>query len=269
MDYMLKRWAAFARFLEDGRICLTNNAADLREVPIGAAGELYIGGPGVMIGYVGEGSEELNKKSLIHHPKYGGPLYKTGDLVKWSSDGNLMFLGRTDFQVKIRGQRLEVGEIESVIRKHKDVKDVLVIKREDVAQQGYLAAYLIPHITASTQSQPSIEQQSHPLIEEVQKLCKRMLTSYMIPAGWVILDKFPITKNGKIDRKKLPVPVKNNNENLIIPRNPIEQKLWDIWSQILGHEDFGVRENFFEVGGHSLLAMILISKFNTTFKQNF
>jgi amino acid adenylation domain-containing protein len=229
---------------------LTNNAADLREVPIGVAGELFIGGAGVMIGYVGEGSEELNKKALIHHPKYGGPLYKTGDLVKWLPDGNLMFLGRTDFQVKIRGQRLEIGEVEAVIKKHPEVNDVLVMKREDVAEQAYLAAYCI------------CKEDSVGLAEKLTQLCKNSLAGYMVPRAWVFMENFPLNKNGKVDRKQLPTPsAALRTKELVLPKSKTEKDMWLVWSQFFKRTDFGVTDSFLsDLGGNSMMAMSLLTK---------
>ncbi len=229
----------------------------LESVAVGCPGELYIGGAGVMKGYVGEGSEELNRKALIHHPQYGGPLYKTGDMVKWLPDGNLMFVGRVDFQVKIRGQRLEIGEIESAIRKHPQVKDVLVVKREDAKDQAYLAAYVV-------NSDSSLQNN---IISDCRQLCKKSLASYMIPTAWVLLDKFPLSANGKIDRKQLPIPHIQSCE-AVMPRTLTEEKIWNLWHQILKRDDFGVHEDFYELGGNSLSAMSLMAKFNTEFKQN-
>jgi tyrocidine synthetase-3 len=179
-----------------------------------------------------------------HH----SPLYQTGDLSRWREDGNIEFLGRRDTQVKIRGFRVELGEIESQLLKHSEIKEVVVVSREEKRSRGYLCGYFV----AGRHIPPW----------DLREFLSKTLPDYMIPSYFIQLEKIPITPNGKIDRKALPVPVVKASDNYEAPRDGIEKKLVEIWSGVLGIEEekIGINDNFFHLGGHSLKATVLVSR---------
>ena len=223
----------------------------LQPVPVGVAGELYIGGDGVARGYLNR-PELTNEKFISHHAQMR--LYKTGDKARYLPDGNIEYLGRFDNQVKIRGFRIELGEIEAAIAQHTAVRETVVIAREDVPDQKYLAAYIVPnHSYAIATSQ-------------LRGFLKQKLPDYMIPGVFVVLDALPLTPNGKVDRRALPAPEFQSElqHSLLAPRTPIEEMLTSIWADVLSIELVGVHHNFFEVGGQSLLATQVISRVRDT-----
>ncbi|MBR8829322.1 MAG: amino acid adenylation domain-containing protein [Gomphosphaeria aponina SAG 52.96 = DSM 107014] len=224
----------------------------LKPVPIGVPGELYIGGAGLARGYFNR--PELTSEKFIPNPfdnSTNSRLYKTGDLARYLSDGNIEFLGRIDNQVKIRGFRIELGEIEAVLNQHPNIQQTVVIAREDLNGDKNITAYLVP-------------QQNQTLtLDEIRNVLKQKLPNYMIPSAFVFLEKMPLTPNGKIDRRALPAPDKSQRHiepGYIEPRNQTEEILANIWSEILGIEKIGINDNFFELGGHSLLATQIISR---------
>ncbi|MEB3130340.1 bacitracin non-ribosomal peptide synthetase BacA [Bacillus paralicheniformis] len=216
-------------------------------VPIGVPGELCIAGDGLSKGYLNR--EELTAEKFIPHPFIPGErLYKTGDLAKWLPDGNIEFIGRIDHQVKIRGFRIELGEIESRLEMHEDINETIVTVREDEESRPYICAY----ITANREIS----------LDELKGFLGEKLPEYMIPAYFVKLDKLPLTKNGKVDRKALPEPdrtagAENEYE---APRNETEEKLAAVWQDVLHVEKAGIHDHFAQMGGHSLHAMELIAK---------
>nr|WP_278046118.1 non-ribosomal peptide synthetase [Clostridium beijerinckii] len=215
-------------------------------LPIGVAGELYIAGHGLARGYLNR--SELTAEKFIDNPfEPGTKMYKTGDLARWLPDGNIEYLGRIDNQVKIRGFRIELGEIESRILELENVIETTVLAKEDKNGEKYLCAYVV--------SNGNIDDL------ELRSYLKESLPEYMVPSYFMRLEKMPLTRNGKIDRRALPEP----NLNAILteyeaPRNEVEEILASIWSEVLGIEKIGINDNFFEIGGHSLKAMMLISK---------
>ncbi|WP_148886211.1 non-ribosomal peptide synthetase, partial [Xenorhabdus doucetiae] len=219
--------------------------------PVGATGELYIGGAGVARGYLNR--PELTAERFVTNPfasdedkaKGYTRLYKTGDLVRWRLDGELEYLGRNDFQVKIRGYRIEPGEIETALTTHPQVKQAVVIDREHQGNR-VLAAYLV---TDSALSDDTL----------VRYLSSR-LPDYMIPASFTPIDAVPLTLNGKLDRRALPEPVWENRDNYIAPRNALETQLCAIWQDVLGLERIGIEDNFFRIGGDSIISIKLVSK---------
>ncbi|WP_193200007.1 non-ribosomal peptide synthetase, partial [Nostoc sp. MG11] len=230
---------------------------NLQPLPIGIPGELHIGGAGLAKGYLNR--PELTQEKFIPHPfsnEYQARLYKTGDLVRFQSNGSIEFLGRIDNQVKIRGFRIELGEIEATISQHPIVQTVAVIAREDVSGDQRLVAYLV------------INQQVEPTINEWRQFLGQKLPDYMIPSAFVYLESLPLTPNGKVDKKNLPTPEfhRHLQDIFVTPRNPVEEILAKIWIDVLGVEQVGIYDNFFELGGHSLLATQLISRVRTTFK---
>ena len=221
-------------------------------VPVGVAGELYIGGQGVTRGYLNR--PELTQERFVPNPFSTNPedyLYRTGDLVRYRIDGHLEFLGRMDFQVKVRGYRIELGEIETILSLHKTVREAVIIVREDVPGDKRLVAYLLP--------QPG----KQPFPETLRDYLLNQLPEYMVPSHFVIVEAFPLTPNNKVDRKALPAPtiVSRRNETAkTTPQSPIEQSLFAIWQKVLQVSDFGTDDNFFDLGGNSLIAVSLINE---------
>jgi acyl carrier protein len=190
-------------------------------------------------------------------PDGGGRLYRTGDLARYSADGVLEYAGRRDLQVKVRGFRVEVGEIEAVLKQHGSVKQAVVTVREDEAGRKRLVAYII----VAQASAP-------PTSAELRRHLKDKLPEYMIPSLYIRLDALPLTGSGKVDRRALPAPEpgqEEREEEYVPPRNVAEELLASIWSEVLGGVKVGVEDNFFELGGHSLLATQVVSRVREAF----
>jgi tyrocidine synthetase-3 len=221
--------------------------------PVGVTGELVIGGIQVGRGYIGK--PELTSEKFITSPfSKQERLYRSGDLARWLPDGNIEFLGRIDHQVKIRGFRVELGEIESQLSTHNEIKETVVILREE--NQGnnrYLCGYFVANRNIST--------------SELREYLLKKLPDYMIPSYFVQVEKIPITPNGKIDKRALPAPEMIIGEGYAAPRNKMEEKLVEIWSEILGIEKdlISIDSNFFELGGHSLKAIGMANKIHKIF----
>ncbi|NWD72409.1 amino acid adenylation domain-containing protein, partial [Pseudomonas gingeri] len=219
-------------------------------VPLGVEGELYIGGEGVAKGYLNR--EDLTLEKFVADPFDSDPLarlYRTGDLVRWRADGNLEYLGRNDAQVKIRGFRVELGEIEARLAEHPEVKEAVVLCREEVPGDKRLVAY----VTGRGEVTP---------VEALHSHLQGLLPEYMVPTAYVHLENLPLTANGKLDRKALPAP---DAQALIsrgyeAPQGEVESLLASIWSDVLKVEQVGRHDHFFELGGHSLLAVTLIER---------
>jgi amino acid adenylation domain-containing protein len=231
---------------------------ELELVPVGVAGELYIGGAGVARGYVGQAG--LTARRFIpdqFSPRAGARLYRTGDKVRYRPDGQLEFMGRVDNQVKIRGHRVETGEIEAILIQHERVSEAMVIALDDNEATGkQLVAYIV---AAQGESLTPGELRDH---------IKERLPSYMLPAAFVLLEQFPLTHNGKIDLKALPLPGEVSLEpeqTYVAPRNSVEEMVVGIWSQLLGVKRVGVNDNFFALGGNSIFAIQLMSRLNKSF----
>ncbi|UKO96133.1 non-ribosomal peptide synthetase [Nostoc sp. UHCC 0870] len=234
--------------------------SQLQPVPVGTPGELYIGGDGLARGYLNR--PELTEEKFIPHPLEeagGSRLYKTGDLARYLADGNIEFLGRVDNQVKIRGFRIELGEIEAVLSQHPDVYQAVVIVREDIPGDQRLVAYVVP------------DQKSAVTATILKGFLKEKLPTYMMPAALMILESLPLTPNGKIDRRHLPACDRTRPdlpEIFVAPRNPIEEKLAVIWTQLLALDLVGVNDNFFCLGGHSLIVTQMLSRVGEVFSVN-
>jgi amino acid adenylation domain-containing protein len=224
--------------------------ADLKPVPPGISGELYIGGAGVARGYLNR--PQISAERFLPDPfSAGGRLYRTGDLARCEADGTLEFLGRTDSQVKLHGYRIELGEIEASLMAHPGLRSCAVCLREDEAGNRQLTAYAVPRPDA------------FPATGELQRFLKQRLPDYMVPAQWVFLDALPLTHNGKVDRQALPAPaVAQTAPGKIVaePRNAVEEKLLGIFREALGRADFGIFDSFFDLGGHSLMAARLVAR---------
>ncbi|MDZ8087685.1 MAG: amino acid adenylation domain-containing protein [Nostoc sp. DedQUE12b] len=231
---------------------------NLQPVPVGESGELHIGGIGLARGYLNR--PELTTEKFIFNPfssEPGARLYKTGDLARYLSDGNIEFLGRIDHQVKIRGFRIELGEIEAILAQHPALTQTLVIAREDVSGDKRLVAYIVA-------SPEQILSQA-----ELRRFLEARLPEYMVPAFFVFLDTLPLNPNGKIDRRALPAPDTSDiklSTNFVPPQNSIEIVLAGIWAKVLCLEQVGIHDNFFELGGHSLLATQVMSRVRQAFQ---
>ncbi|MCG1042707.1 non-ribosomal peptide synthase/polyketide synthase [Mycetohabitans sp. B8] len=218
----------------------------LQPVPIGVTGELYIGGPALARAYLGR--PDLTAERFIANPfEQGTRLYRTGDLVRWRADGQLEYLGRADHQIKLRGFRIELSEIESVLAKYPGIAQATLSLREDRPGNKQLVAYWV---TAAGHTVTPVELKFH---------LGQILPSYMMPAAFVELDALPLTANGKIDRQALPAP-DFSSSSAQAPRTAAETLLADLFAEILGLDTVGIDDNFFDLGGHSLLAMRLISR---------
>ncbi|MGH8727038.1 MAG: amino acid adenylation domain-containing protein [Burkholderiales bacterium] len=222
----------------------------LHPVPIGVPGELHIGGAGLARGYLNR--PELTAERFIPSPFSDDPdarLYKTGDLARYLSDGNIEFLGRIDDQVKIRGFRIELGEIEAVIAKY--AREAVVVVREDERGDKSLVAY----VSGAAE------------IADLRQSLRRELPEFMMPSAVVVLDRLPVTPNGKLDRKALPAPdLSVAAEAYVAPRMPTEEKLAEIFAAMLKIDRIGIHDNFFDLGGHSLLATQVISRVKKAFE---
>ena len=229
----------------------------LNPLPVGVPGELHIAGVGLARGYLGR--PDLTAEKFIPNPfgeQPGSRLYKSGDLARWLSDGTLEFLGRIDFQVKIRGFRIELGEIETVLSAFPGIKDAAVIAREDTPGNKYLAAYYV----AETDTEISVS--------ALQSHLKEQLPDYMVPSAFMAMEKFPLTSSGKVNRKALPAPEESDltlSTEYIAPRNQTESLLAGIWQQVLQRDTVGVTDNFFDLGGHSLMATQVASRIREAF----
>ncbi|MEH1884258.1 amino acid adenylation domain-containing protein [Nostoc sp.] len=228
-----------------------------KPVPIGVAGEMYVGGASLARGYLNR--LELTQQRFISNPFSNNPqarLYKTGDKARYLPSGELEYLGRIDNQVKIRGFRIELGEIEALLASHPAVWENVVMLREDEPGDKRLVAYVVPQIEQS------------PTLTELRHFLKAKLPEYMVPYAFVLLESLPLTPNGKVDRRALPKPDLDSTllEKYVAPRTPIEEMLVQIWAQVLKVEQVGIYNNFFELGGHSLLATQLLSRIRNIFK---
>jgi amino acid adenylation domain-containing protein len=239
----------------------------LQPVPIAVSGELHIGGVGLARGYLNQ--PELTAQKFILNPfsnQPGARLYKTGDKARYLNDGNIEFLGRIDNQVKLRGFRIELSEIEAVLSQHPAIEQAVAIVREDSLGNNGLVAYIVPDQENQVEQTPFDQRlftsydskennRSNNLTQEIKNYLKQILPEYMVPSAIVMLSSLPLTPNGKIDRKAL--PVKDFEQALsatyVAPETELEQTFSKVWQQVLHREKVGIHDNFFDLGGHSLL----------------
>jgi acyl carrier protein len=231
--------------------------ANLLPVPVGIVGELMIGGAGVARGYLGRAG--LTAERFIRNPFQGNGserLYRTGDLARYQSDGNIELLGRLDHQVKIRGHRVELGEVESLLNEHPAVRETVVIAKEVANGDKRLVAYVVPR------------EGQLPTRNELRRYAQERIPDFMVPAQVVIMTAFPQTPNRKIDRRALPSPEADALEiesDFEPPVTMVEEDVARLWTELLGVQRIGRRDNFFEAGGHSLLAMQLVVRIRERF----
>ncbi|MBD3307336.1 amino acid adenylation domain-containing protein, partial [candidate division KSB3 bacterium] len=231
--------------------------AAFQPVPVGVPGELYIGGVNLARGYFAR--PELTAEKFVPNPFSqvpGSRLYATGDLARFLPDGTIDYLGRIDHQVKIRGFRVELGEIEATLARHPAIRETVVILREESPDDKRLVAYYVS------------DQEQELALPELRHFLRQHVPEYMIPAAFVRLDKMPLMPNGKLDRRALPIPELSRDdlqERYVAPRNPVEERLAEIWADILRIDRVGVYDNFFELGGHSLLAAQVIARIQKAF----
>jgi hypothetical protein len=229
-------------------------------VPIGVAGELYIGGDGLAQGYLDR--PELTGEKFVPDPiglRANARLYRTCDRVLWREDGNLEFLGRLDHQVILRGYRIELGEVEVVLGQHPQVRERVVVARRDSSGENRLVAYIVPRDSVAL------------TYGQLRDYLKQKLPAYMIPPALVVLDALPLTANGKLDRRALPEP---DGKGAVVaggyaaPRTEVEARLALMWAEALGLERVGIHDNFFQLGGHSLMATGLFARIEAAFERS-
>jgi len=255
--------------------------ADHQPVPVGVVGELYVGGDGLARGYLNR--PDLTAQKFISHPfidhanspgeKRQARLYKTGDLVRYLKDGTLEFHGRVDLQVKVRGYRVELEEVEAAIRQHPVVQDV-VVEYRDIPRKRTTITEQHPHVTEKglVANVVFVEGASAPTNPTLQSFLKTKLPSHMMPACMIMHDALPRLPNEKIDRQSLPGPdctMWKKSGFLRFPRDPIEESIAEIWREVLGIDECGIDENFFDLGGHSLLVTQVLSRVKNVFQMEF
>ena len=233
----------------------------LQQCPVWVAGEIYCGGVGLAKGYLGD--EERTRAKFIQHPRSGERLYRTGDLGRYLPDGNIEFLGREDHQVKIRGYRIELGEIEATLLQHADVRAAVVTtynETEQVSNQR-LVAYIVP------------TQESAPTSSELRAFLKTKLPEYMLPTLFIPLPALPLTSSGKVDRRGLPAPHMSEfteaTKEFVGPRDAVEEVVAGIWSDLFDRKQIGIYDNFFDLGGHSMLATKIVARLRELFRGKF
>jgi acyl-coenzyme A synthetase/AMP-(fatty) acid ligase len=232
--------------------------AHLQLVPVGVAGEIFVGGAGVARGYLRR--PELTAERFVPDPfaeRPGDRLYRSGDLARRLPSGEIEYLGRSDHQVKIRGFRVEPGEVESVLLVHSAVREAVVLAREAGLGDKRLVAYLI----GVSRERPSVS--------ELREFLGDRLPDFMLPVAFVWLDVWPVTSNGKLDRRALPDPDRNDSasaEDFVDPATPVEEVLAGIWREVLGLDRVGVHDDFFDLGGHSLLAAQVLHRIRDVFR---
>jgi acyl carrier protein len=232
------------------QILVLNQAGQL--AGIGELGEIYIRTPYLTRGYVND--EGLTSARFLPNPfrsEAGDRMYRTGDLGRYRPDGTVEYVGRDDGQIKIRGYRMEVGEIETILEQHPEVEATVVVCRAEIKNEKELVAYVVPNQMGAIS------------LSNLRSFLMEYLPEYMIPTAWVFLESLPLTPNGKVDRRALPAPEHGRIDPIteyLPPRSPIEEVLVIIWQEVLGIDEVGAFDNFFDLGGHSLSSIQVISK---------
>ncbi|MBE9167121.1 amino acid adenylation domain-containing protein [Pleurocapsales cyanobacterium LEGE 06147] len=242
----------------------------LQPSPIGVPGELHIGGVGLARGYLNR--PELTTEKFIENPippllKGGDRLYKTGDLARYLPDGTIEYLGRIDHQIKLRGFRIELGEIEAVLTKHPDVREVVVLARGETPKHKQLVAYVVPHRDAAALATRDRELNGN----ELKNYLKNLLPEYMVPSAFLSVEKLPLLPNGKINRRALPIPQGVDSKLTLADRAPnseLERTIASIWQEVLPLEKVSRNDNFFDLGGHSLLMLQVNQKLRNSLQRD-
>lgn len=230
--------------------------AACRLVPFGISGELYVGGDGLAAGYINR--PDLTEARFIQNPFSDDPksrLYRTGDLVRYLEDGTIEFVGRVDTQVKIRGYRIELGEIEHALRQHEAIRDAISIVEEDRPTHKRIVGYVTAVKGANLD------------LDDIKQYLQQRLPEYMVPATLMVLDAIPLTPNGKVDKRNLPQSKPATTANPIAPRTAMEKRLSELWCELLGLEQVGTGDNFFDAGGTSILSLQMASRLSTELGQ--
>src|SRR5215208_932476 len=265
-------WSTVEPVEQDTRVTIGRAVANTRlyvvdawmePVPIGVTGELYIGGAGVARGYMGDAG--LTADRFVPDPwsgHVGARLYRTGDLVRWRADGRLEYLGRSDQQVKIRGHRIELGEVEAALNEHELVRAGVVVARAGAGPGAdqQLIAYIVP---------ANADEEKRELNRVLRQHLQERLPDYMVPNLFMELERLPLTASGKVDRRALPEPPSYCAETGGIyeaPLTTVEEVLCHIWAEVLRLDQVGINDNFFELGGHSLLATRLLGRVQNAFE---
>ena len=261
--------SAYRSELSDGTVSIGRPIANtriyivddyLQPVPVGVPGQLYIGGDGLSRGYLNRA--DLTAASFIPDPfsgELGARLYRTGDLARYLPDGSVEYLGRVDHQVKLRGFRIELGEIEAVLSEHSQVRQSVVLAREETPGDKQLTAYVVLDHGATART------------DELRRFLRAKLPGYMVPSAYVFLESFPLTSNGKLDRKALPAPAAGfpeSTDGYAPPRTLVEEMIAGIWADVLKLERLGMHDNFFDLGGHSLKATQVVSRMREVFRRD-
>ena len=249
-----KQWASipYGRAIQGARYYVLDKR--LNASAKGVGGELYIGGGCLSLGYINEAEKTADK--YIPDPngeEQGGRIYRTGDMARWREDGEMEFLGRRDEQVKVRGYRVELGEIEAAMMKQEGVKEAVVVARGERTKAKRIVGYVVE------------EEGKEVRVSEVRKGLREVLPDYMVPSAIVKLDKMPVTGNGKVDRRALPEPDQTRPDldgQYAAPRTEVEQRLCGIWSEVLRLDKVGINDNFFELGGDSILSLQVVARSN-------
>ncbi|WP_063806619.1 non-ribosomal peptide synthetase [Streptomyces regalis] len=255
-DLALSEWPAIGRPVAGGTLYILDG--HLNPVPVGVEGELYVAGAGLARGYLGQPAATAGR--FVADPfsdSSGARMYRTGDIARWTEGGLVECLGRVDDQVKVRGYRIEPGEIEAVLLEHELVERAAVVVREDTPSVRRLVAYVI--LAAPLSLSPSV-----PPAEETAELLRRavaaVLPDYMVPSAFVPVSSFPLTLNGKLDTAALPAPSRSAGPAAQPPRNPVEERLATLFAEVLGLDTVGVHDSFFALGGDSIVSMRLVSQ---------
>jgi amino acid adenylation domain-containing protein len=253
--------------LRNTSVYVLNETLDL--LPTGVVGELYIGGAGLARGY--ENRPGLTAERFVPNPfagdaDPGSRIYRTGDLVRYLAGGDIEYMGRADQQIKVRGYRVELGEIEEAIRQTGLVKDALAVLRSDDPANPAIVAYIVPLTAGLPENAPAAEVARGGPVRQLREKLRQFLPVYMLPSAFVAMDAFPLTPNGKLDRKALPLPADAlRTSSLVAPEGVFETRIAAIWAEVLKREGIGRHDNFFELGGHSLLIMQLSARIDEAF----
>lgn len=253
--------ATIGRPIAHTQVCLLDE--HFRPVPVGVTGELFIGGCGVARGYLNR--PEITAEKFIHLPLTAGGdgrFYRTGDLCRCRPDGNLEFIGRLDQQVKIRGFRIELGEIETALLAHPAVGEAIVIAHGEAPGERRLVAYVVPRVASGQNPVETPAAMESRIVSQLRSHLQDGLPDYMLPSTFVLLDRFELTASGKISRAILPAPVRTRAAagDYLAPRTPTEELLCRIWSDLLGVKQIGVHDDFFQLGGDSLLGVAMLAE---------